>query len=77
MTPQEVLMPLVTPTLDRLVSAAQANEVGAMEALFQRFQPLVRRLLGRYRHLPVAEDLPGETYLDPVAEFSGLSVKPV
>jgi RNA polymerase sigma factor (sigma-70 family) len=34
-----------------------------MAALFDRFQPLVRRLLLRYRTLPFAEDLPGEAYL--------------
>jgi RNA polymerase sigma factor (sigma-70 family) len=31
--------------------------------LFARFQPLVRRVIRRYQHLPAAEDLPGEVYL--------------
>jgi RNA polymerase sigma factor (sigma-70 family) len=51
------------PTLEQLLAEAQAGESGALAKLFARFQPLVRRLLKEYRHMPVAEDLPGEAYL--------------
>src|SRR5688572_18565010 len=50
-------------TPEVLVIAAQAGEEAAMERLYQRFQPLVRRLLRHYKHSPIAEDLPGEAYL--------------
>jgi RNA polymerase sigma factor (sigma-70 family) len=51
------------PSLEHLAVAAQGGDDSALEALWQRFQPLVRRLLRSYSRLSIAEDLPGEAYV--------------
>jgi RNA polymerase sigma-70 factor (ECF subfamily) len=55
-----VLVDARTP--EELAASAQAGEASAMEALWERFRPLVFRLLGSYAGQAIAEDLPGEAY---------------
>src|SRR5689334_17624389 len=48
---------------EQLAAMAQAGETGVIEALWRRFQPLVRRLLYKYESLGIAEDLVGNAYI--------------
>lgn len=56
------MQPAARP-MDDMVAEARASGSRSTELLYQRFQPLVRRILRGYRHYPLAEDLPGEVYL--------------
>jgi RNA polymerase sigma factor (sigma-70 family) len=51
------------PTPDPVMAAAPFSHARTTGELFSVFQPLVRRVLRRYRHLRCAEDLPGEAFL--------------
>lgn len=57
------MTPMTDLSMDSLVQAAQSGQTRANHLLYDRFQPCIRRLLGRYRYLSCADDMTGETYL--------------